>query len=154
VNYLVDGHNLIPKIPGMSLEALDDEQRLIELLQVYCRVRRQTVEVFFDRAALGRAGRRQAGVVVAHFVRQGRTADESIVARLDQLEKAARNWTVVTSDRRVQTEARVRQAKVVSSEEFAGELAAALQDAQVARRNEPGKMSDDEMDAWLKLFGG
>ena len=154
MNYLVDGHNLIPKIPGMSLEALDDEQRLIELLQVYCRVRRQTVEVFFDRAALGRAGRRQAGVVVAHFVRQGRTADESIVARLDQLEKAARNWTVVTSDRRVQTEARVRQAKVVSSEEFAGELMAALQDAQVARRNEPGKMSDSEMDEWLKLFGG
>ena len=154
MNYLVDGHNLIPKIPGMSLEALDDEQRLIELLQVYCRVRRQSVEVFFDHAALGRAGRRQAGVVVAHFVRQGRTADESIVARLDQLERAARNWTVVTSDRRVQTEARVRQARVISSEEFAGELAAALQDAQTARRNEPDKMSDSELDDWLKLFGG
>jgi predicted RNA-binding protein with PIN domain len=154
MNYLVDGHNLIPKIPGMSLEALDDEQRLIELLQVYCRVRRQKVEVFFDRAATGRAGKRQAGMVVAHFVRQGRTADESIVARLDQLEKAARNWTVVTSDRQVQTETRVRQAKIVSSEEFAGELMAALQDAQVARRHEPGKMSDSELDDWLKLFGG
>lgn len=154
MNYLIDGHNLIPKIPGMSLRELDDEQRLIELLQVYCRVRRQTVEVFFDQAPPGRAGRRPVGVVVAHFVRQGRTADESIVARLDQLERAARNWTVVTSDRQVQGEARVRQAKVISSEQFAGELEAALQEAQTAHHDDPGKMSDAELDDWLKLFGG
>lgn len=138
----------------MSLEAPDDEQRLIAMLQVYCRVRRQAVEVFFDQAPPGRSGRRQVGVVVAHFVRQGRTADESIVARLDQLERAARNWTVVTSDRQVQGEARVRQARVVSSEQFAGELEAALQEAQVARRENPGKMSGEELDDWLKLFGG
>jgi predicted RNA-binding protein with PIN domain len=154
MSYLVDGHNLIPKIPGMSLESLDDEQRLIELLQVFCRVRRQVVEVFFDQAPPGRAGRRLVGVVVAHFVRQGRTADESIVARLDQLEKAARNWTVVTSDRQVQGEARARQARVISSDEFAGELAAALQQAQSAQHDDPGRMSDAELNDWLKLFGG
>ncbi len=154
MNTLIDGHNLIPKIPGMSLAAMDDEQRLIEALQVYCRVRRQTVEVFFDQAPPGRSGKRQVGMVVAHFVRQGRTADESIIARLDQLEKAARNWTVVTSDRRVQTEAKMRQARVISSEEFAADLGAALQEAQTARRQEPGKMSDSELDDWLKLFGG
>ena len=151
---MVDGHNLIPKIPGLSLEAPDDEQRLIELLQVYRRIRRHAVEVFFDQAPPGRAGRRQVGTIVAHFVRQGRTADESIVARLDQLEKAARNWSVVTSDRQVQGEAKVRQAKVVSSEEFAAELAAALQDAQAAHHDDPGKMSDAELNEWLKLFGG
>ncbi len=154
MNYLVDGHNLIPKIPGLSLEEPDDELRLIELLQVYARVRRQVVEVFFDQAPPGRAGRRQVGTIVAHFVRQGRTADESIIARLDQLEKAARNWSVVTSDRRVQGEAKVRQAKVVSSEEFSGELAAALQEVQSAHHNDPGKMSDAELNEWLKLFGG
>ncbi len=53
---LIDGHNLIPKIPGMSLADLDDENQLIPLLQTYCRKRRNTVEVYFDRAPVGRAG--------------------------------------------------------------------------------------------------
>jgi uncharacterized protein len=153
MGYLIDGHNLIPKIPGMSLGVIDDEPRLIELLQVYSRVRRQVVEVFFDQAPPGQSGRRKVGVVVAHFVRKGRTADESIVARLDQLEKTARNWTVVTSDRQVQSEARVRQVKVLPSEQFAADLMEAQRQALANPSPGPEKMSDADLDDWLKLFG-
>jgi uncharacterized protein len=154
MGYLVDGHNLIPKIAGMSLQLVDDEARLIELLQVYSRVHRQPLEVFFDQAPPGQSGRRVFGMVVAHFVRQGRTADESIVARLDQLEKSARNWTVVTSDRQVQAEARVRQAKVVPSEQFAADLTEALQKAKGQAQADSKGMSEDELNDWLNLFGG
>ena len=151
---MIDGHNLIPKIAGFSLSSPDDEQRLVELLQVFCRVRRQKVEVFFDQAPPGRAGRRQVGTVIAHFVRQGRTADESIVARLDQLDKAARNWIVVSSDRQVQAEARVRQARIVPSEQFASELKSALRQAASVSPGDPGnRMDEAELDEWLKLFG-
>jgi len=150
---LIDGHNLIPKIAGMSLRMLDDEPRLIELLQVYSRVRRQQVEVFFDQAPPGSSGRRKVGLVVAHFVRQGRTADESIVARLDQLEKSARNWTVVTSDRHVQSEARIRQVKIIPSEQFAPDLMDAQRQSQSNSPSGADKMSDADLDEWLKLFG-
>lgn len=150
MNYLVDGHNLIPKIRGLSLRSLDDEQRLIELLQIYCRVRRQHVEVFFDQAPPGHAGHRRVGTVVAHFVRQGRTADDAIARRLEQLGKAAPNWTVVSSDRQVQQEARNRHAMSVPSEQFAGEL----QSAQQGSRGEEAELSPEELDEWLKLFGG
>jgi predicted RNA-binding protein with PIN domain len=155
VSYLIDGHNLIPKIAGLSLRSLDDELRLVEMLQVYCRVRRQRVEVFFDQAAPGHAGRKQFGMVVAHFVRQGRTADESIVARLDQLDKAARNWKVVSSDHQVQAEARIRLAGIVPSEQFAAELQAALRQAQETPSGSgPDKtMEESELAEWLKLFG-
>jgi len=154
VSYLIDGHNLIPKIAGLSLSNPDDEQRLLELLQVFYRVRRQKVEVFFDQAPPGRAGRRQVGMVIAHFVRQGRTADESIVARLDQLDKAARNWTVVSSDRQVQAEARVRQARAVPSEQFASELQSALRQAASTSPADSGnRMDEAELGEWLKLFG-
>jgi predicted RNA-binding protein with PIN domain len=153
MSYLIDGHNLIPKINGLSLRSIDDEMRLVELLQVYSRVRRQKLEVFFDQAPPGHSGRRQFGTVVAHFVRQGRTADESIVARLDQLDKAARNWKVVTSDRQVQAEARIRLAAVVPSEQFAAELQAALQQAATAAPGDTAKMNSAELDEWLKLFG-
>src|SRR5512138_3911713 len=101
---LIDGHNLIPKLPGLSLQMIDDEDRLIELLQVYCRVRRQVVEVFFDQAPPGHSGRRKAGQVIVHYVRQGKTADQAIVERLQQQGKSAKSWKVVTSDRRVRAE--------------------------------------------------
>jgi hypothetical protein len=42
--YLIDGHNLIPKIPGMNLGDVDDETQLIEMLQEFCRRRRKQVK--------------------------------------------------------------------------------------------------------------
>ena len=153
MGYLIDGHNLIPKIAGLSLRNLDDEERLIELLQIFCRVRRQQVEVFFDQAPPGSSGRRQVGQVVAHFVRQGRIADDAIAARLDQIGKTARNWVVVTSDRQVQREARSHQAAILPSEQFAVELHAALQDSRTSSAGGEAKLSEQELKEWLKLFG-
>ena len=153
MNYLIDGHNLVPKIAGLSLSNPDDELRLIELLQIFCRVRRRQVEVFFDQAPPGSSGQKQSGTVMAHFVRQGRTADEAIAARLDQLGKSAPNWVVVSSDRQVRREARSHRAAILSSEQFAAELYAAVQDEHA---NPPGgetKLSDQELQEWLKLFG-
>lgn len=153
MNYLVDGHNLVPKISGLSLRSLDDEQRLIELLQIFCRVRRHQVEVFFDQAPPGRAGRQRAGTVVGHFVRQGRTADDAIAARLNQLGKTAQNWSVVSSDRQVQREARDHHAAIVTSEQFAGDLRSALQAGQTGAPGEPAGLSAEELREWLDLFG-
>ena len=152
MNYLIDGHNLIPKTGG-ELSELDDEARLLAQLQVFARLGRHRIEVFFDGAPPGSSGKRQVGVIVAHYVRKGRTADESIVARLNQLGKEARNWILVTSDRQVQSEGHVRQAQVVSSESFAAGLLAAQAEAQLQRRKEPEEMSAEELDAWLRLFG-
>lgn len=150
--YLVDGHNLIPKLPGLDLRQMDDEQGLIAWLQVFCRVRRQTVEVYFDRAQAGGAGQTQVGMVRVHWVRAGRTADDALTARLQQLGRAARNWQVVSSDRRVQAEARACGAGVVSSEAFAQLLIAARrQEAEQARLR--GTSDPGELEEWLRTFG-
>jgi len=151
--YLIDGHNLIPKIPGLSLEMLDDEDRLIELLQVFTRLRRQRVEVFFDQAPPTRGGKKMAGMVSVHYVRSGKTADQAIVDRLRQLGKNARTWTVVTSDRQVRAEAHEREARLISSEEFSAQLQQARQEAQTAQKEDPVPPGPDELDEWLRLFG-
>ncbi len=39
--YIIDGHNLIPKLPGRSLRELDDEMALVGLLQTFGRLRRK-----------------------------------------------------------------------------------------------------------------
>jgi predicted RNA-binding protein with PIN domain len=148
--YLIDGHNLIPKL-GLSLRNVDDELALVTRLQIFCRVERRQVEVYFDGAPVGQVGTRKFGLVTAHFVRLGQTADEAIRKRLTSLGRAARNWTVVTSDRRVQNEARTTGAVVLSSDAFAGQVIEAMR-APEDPSTPAGKMSADEVEEWLKIF--
>ena len=108
------------------------------------------LEVFFDGAPIAQAGTRRLGSVTAHFVRLGNTADNAIRNRLKQLGKSAKNWTVVSSDRQVQAEARAARAEVISSDSFAGMLKQAHDSAP-----KPGnerKLSPQEVDDWLRLF--
>lgn len=147
--YLIDGHNLIPKL-GLRLDSVDDEMELIAILQEFCRVEHKQVEVFFDGAPTPHAGTRKLGPVTAHFVRLGTSADNAIRKRLQILRKSARNWTVVSSDRQVQTEAHAALAEVVSSDSFAMILRQARNSAP--KPNSERKLSQKEIDEWLKLF--
>ena len=148
--YLIDGHNLIPKM-GLRLDSMDDEMELIAILQEFCRVeRKKQVEVYFDGAPIHQAGSRKHGVVTAHFVPLTTTADNAIRNRLKKLGKAAKNWTIVSSDHRVQLEARNVQAEVISSEIFAITLRQARNSAPKPAENR--KLTSQEVDDWLKLF--
>jgi uncharacterized protein len=150
--YLIDGHNLIPKIRGMSLRAIDDEEQLIELLQAFQRVMRTKVEVFFDNAPAGQARTKRYGNVTAHFVRQGQPADEAILQRLHRLGNDARNWCVVSSDRHVQTQAHALQAQVLSSDDFSLRLEETLREAPPGPAGSQGKLGEAEVEEWLKIF--
>jgi uncharacterized protein len=148
--YLIDGHNLIPKI-GLRLDHPDDEMELARILQDFSRVKRQPVEVYFDGAPAGQAGTRKIGMVKAHFVRAGQTADAAIRARLNSMGKDAKNWTVVSSDREVRSSARVSHAQSVSSEDFVKQLRAALSTApQTGVEEKP--LSASDVEEWLRLF--
>ena len=151
MTYLIDGHNLIPKL-GLRLDSIDDEMELIAILQEFCRIERKQVEVYFDGAPTAQAGTRKLGAVTAHFVRLGTTADNAIRDRLKRLSKAAKNWTVVSSDRQVQVEARAVYAEVITSESFAILLNKARDSAP--KSAEDRKLSPKEVEDWLKLFGG
>ena len=151
--FLIDGHNLIPKTRAMQLSDIDDEMELVSWLQVFCRVRHSKVEVFFDGAPAGQAGTRRFGQVTAHFVRLGIPADEAILLRLRKLGRAARNWTVVSSDQHIQTQARAMLARVVSAEAFAADLIQAQRTQGAgAPSNEEFRMSEREIEDWLRLF--
>ncbi|MGD8751478.1 MAG: NYN domain-containing protein, partial [Anaerolineales bacterium] len=116
--YLIDGHNLIPHIPGLDLKTVDDEMQLVKLLQDFSWRVGKRAEVYFDNAPPGGVSDRRFGPVKAHFIRRGRSADNAIMQRLLSLGKKAQNWTVVSSDREIQIHARAQQARVISSEDF------------------------------------
>jgi uncharacterized protein len=148
--YLIDGHNLIPKL-GLRLDSADDEMELVAILQEFCRLeRKKQVEVYFDGAPTPHAGTRKLGSVTAHFVRLGTTADNAIRGRVIKLGKSAKNWTVVSSDRQVQAEARAAQAEVISSDAFAVLLRQARNSAP--KPLDDRKLSKDEVEDWLKVF--
>jgi len=148
--YLIDGHNLIPKF-GLRLDSVDDEIELVDILQEFARLKRQQVEVYFDGAPAGSAGTRKLGTVRAHFIRLGQTADSAIRARLNHMGKAAKNWTVVSSDHEVQSAARVHQAQFITSEEFVRLTRNAIQSAPKAVASEK-KLSEKEVDEWIQFF--
>ncbi len=151
--YLIDGHNLIPFVKGLSLNQMDDEMRLLELLQGYSRENRGHIEVFFDGAAPGWAGARNYGNILAHFVKKGKTADEAIRQRLDQL-PAGSGVAVVSSDRQVQAEARNHRAEVIPSGVFAQNIQWKAPEPQKRKKKSQIELSDEEVDEWLDLFGG
>ncbi len=148
--YLIDGHNLIPKL-GLSLRSADDEMELVTRLQIFCRAERRQVEVYFDGAPAGQVGTRRLGLITAHFVRLGQTADAAIRARLKTLGRAARNWTVVTSDRAVQSDARAAGAQVISSDAFAEQVNELLSAPKSESATQMG-ITDDEVEEWIRLF--
>lgn len=152
--YIVDGHNLIPKIPSLSLQDIDDENRLLEMLQEFCRVSRKRVEVYFDNAPPGQLKVQKFGLVTAFFVRAGRSADQAIRQKLNRLENEARNWSVVSSDREVQAATRAARATVIPASTFAQQLLNTIQEPNSSTDTlEEPAMSQEELEHWMKEFG-
>lgn len=155
--FLIDGHNLIPKL-GLDIGSFDDEQELIARLNEYCRLsRRGNIEVYFDNAPPAATETRKIGLVTAHFVRRPLIADEAIRQRLKKLGRAARNWSVVSSDRQVQADARAAGAAVIPSDEFAALITDTLRagpppQSHPLKSERPGGMSERELNEWLALF--
>lgn len=147
--YLIDGHNLIPKL-GLRLDSLDDEMELIAILQEFCRLEHRQAEVYFDGAPTPHAGTRKLGAVTATFVPLTRTADNAIRNRLKKMGKSAKNWTVVSSDHQVQANARDAQAEVLSSDEFAKILRQVKNSPRVSKGERV--VSEEEIEEWVRVF--
>ncbi len=149
--YLIDGHNLIGKMAGITLEDPDDEAKLLSLLRAYCSRRATKATVYFDRGVPGRKDSPALAGVTARFITPPATADAAIGRHLDRLGRGARNWTVVSSDGAVAQAARRSGARVVSSEGFARQLASALAAAPTPEKPEE-PASSAELEDWENLF--
>jgi len=148
---LIDGHNLIPHIPGISLSDPDDEAKLVKILQDYGRIRQKKIEVYFDQAAIGRAGVKQYSRVKVIYVQKSQTADQAIMNRLKSLAKRSRNVVVVSSDRQVQQAARAAHATVIASSDFASEWQSLMMaEPDLDTRSQP--LSEGEVEMWENLF--
>jgi predicted RNA-binding protein with PIN domain len=147
---LIDGHNLIGRLPDISLGDPDDEVRLVARLQAYAGRTGKRVTVVFDRGLPG--GRSRAlsrGRVEVVFAPTGRNADMLLMERIRRA-RNPRGLTVVTSDREVIATARDRGARVVRAEEFVGELEPSP--APQGTGKPDAHLSPEQVEEWLELF--
>jgi len=145
--YLIDGHNLIPNIPGLRLDQLDDEQSLFTLLDEYFKRVRKKAIVYFDQASLSSHSNFHTAYLHAHFVRPPSSADKAILLRLKELGGDARNHTIVTSDHWIADNARAVGASVISSDDFARKLR-----STPSKPEKKAKNPDEDIDYWLDAF--
>ncbi len=148
---LIDGHNLIGQMHGISLSDPDDEEQLLERLAVYQRRRHMQITVVFDAGAHGglpgRPEPSRAGIGVL-YARPGQRADD-VICRLVRRASDRRGILVVTSDRAVQDEVRHLGATVIAAQEFARQLAAPKAKPPRDKERPP---SPGEVDEWLRIF--
>jgi hypothetical protein len=154
---LIDGHNLIARLPGLSLADPDDERELIQVLQRYAWRRRKKITVVFDpgdNPGIGSPASRAAVRVI--YASPGSTADEVIV-RTVQRHHNPRELQVVSSDRSVISAARSCGARTITATAFAAELESVLWPAQGEPEKpspDAGGLPPDEVSYWLRLFRG
>lgn len=147
---LIDGHNLIGRMPDLHLDDPADEAKLVARLRTYCARTGKRATVVFDQGLPGGRSRGlSGGKVEAVFASAGHTADGILRERIRRT-RNPRGLTVVTSDGEVIAVAQARGARVIRSEEFADYL----QGSPLVKREEDVHLSEEEVEEWLKMFGG
>lgn len=154
---LVDGHNLIGQVPGLSLADADDEAQLVQLLRRYSTAKRgRQVVVVFDHGVYGHPQQLNGYGISCYFARSPRDADAELIKRLRAITRP-RDWTLVTSDRQIASVAAERGVKTIAAHEFARQLAehpAAARPARPPAHAKPDvRLSPAEIEEWLRIFG-
>lgn len=151
---LIDGHNLISALPDLELDDPHDEAKLVHRLRSYCgRTGKRCVVVFDGGVPGGWSRELSSGPVRVIFAAAHRTdADRLIIGRIRRASSPG-ELTVVSSDQAVREAAVARHIRVLSSAQFAAQMAEAAQAAEMDRA-EDVRLSVEEVEAWMKLFEG
>ena len=153
MHLLVDGHNLIGQIDGISLADPDDEAKLVVLLRGYAaRKRGRQVVVVFDGGVYGHPQSLNGYGVACHFAKSPQDADTQLIRRIQALPRP-RDWVLISSDRRITRVAEDRKMRVIGAREFAAQLRAPVSPAKPLPEKPDVQLSADEIDEWLHIFG-
>jgi len=148
---LIDGHNLIGRLPDIRLEDEDDEAQLVSRLQAYVSRTGKRVTVVFDHGLPGGVSKAlSGGRIKVVFAPTSSSADRVLLQRIRK-ERNPQGLIVVSSDREVIAAAADRGARVVRSEAFVDQLEGAP--ASEGDKASEVQLGPEEVDAWLKLFG-
>ncbi len=147
---LIDGHNLIGKIPGLRLDDPNDEAKLLIRLRAYQARTGKRLVVYFDPGiAYQSPARRSKGGISVRLAGAGQCADDLIIRDVRRHHNP-RELTVVSSDLAIQRAARQHKAQVIDSAAFVVELNRLPEKDHVFDRP---PLPEEEVEEWLAIFG-
>lgn len=159
MHYLIDGHNLIAAMANVaadiSLEDPDDEIKLILVLKSWAVARqKRIVTVIFDGGLPGGYQKRlSTSRINVVFAQEGQTADALLIHRIKQVPNPP-EFTLVSSDRKIQEAANKRKMTFIPSDDFARQLVEKKKPPQpVKPESEEPVLSSKEVAEWMELFG-
>ncbi|HRQ37592.1 MAG TPA: NYN domain-containing protein [Chloroflexota bacterium] len=156
MHYLIDGHNLIARMPDISLNDPDDEVQLILRLRSWtARSKKRQVTLFFDGGIPGGKNvKLSTPQVQVIFASAGQTADALLINGINRV-KNPPEFQLVSSDQQIIAAAAARKMPHITSDKFAVELAAQWQERPPGPTiaDDDPIISDAEVADWLAAFG-
>jgi uncharacterized protein len=152
MHYLIDGHNLISKLPDINLDDPNDEAKLALRLKSWVAARqKRRVTLFFDGGVVGgKSQELSGGGVTVIFAPANRTADALIIHRLQKVRHPAET-TVVSSDQEILAAAARRRVPTITAEAFALQLNRPQPEQEPADAAGP-VLSEADVAEWLAIF--
>ena len=150
--FLIDGHNLIAKLPDMDLSDPDDEMKLILRLRgLAARTRKRYFVIFDEGLPGGKSPHSTPSVQVSFASSRQSTADDIIRERISEIPDPA-NWTVVSSDNEVLAAATGNGMRAMKCRKFAKKLAIPSRPEIEAGTEVHLRVSQNEVDDLLAEF--
>jgi predicted RNA-binding protein with PIN domain len=147
---LIDGHNLIGKMPDLRLDDPADEAKLLVRLRAYRAHTGKHLVVYFDPGITYQSpAHRSEGGISIRQAGTGQQADDLMMRDISRHHNPS-ELTVVTSDHAIQQVARQHGARVVDSATFAAELSRPPEKDDVSKTR---PLSEEEIEEWLAIFG-
>lgn len=154
MHYLIDGHNLIGKMPDISLDDPDDEVQLILRLRSWTAQRKKRrVTVIFDGGMPGGKNvKLSTSSVRVVFASEGQIADALLVARILKAKNPA-EFTLVSSDNKILEVAQSKRMPTIKSDTFGMKLKPRTSEPSPTSSDDQPQVSEEEVAQWLDLFG-
>lgn len=151
--YLIDGHNLIARLPDINLDDPDDEAKLVIKLRGFAAKHKKKCIVVFDGGIPGGYSTMSNKSVTVVFAAASHTnADNVIKERITKINDP-RNWTVVSSDNEVLNFAKNYKTQAQTSAQFTQILQTEPRERDSRGDSAHVHVPEDEVNEWLDLFG-
>lgn len=153
--YIIDGNNLIGSSPDISLDDVESRKKIIGIIKKFQLKKKNKIVVVFD-------GEPDEFIVendssdklIVVFPKFGASADDEIKKILDSYDYF-RDVVLITSDRELKEIGRKKGARIVNSIEFYFELKRVYRASgkiEMKQKRIDTKLSDGEIDQWMKIF--
>lgn len=153
--YIIDGDNLIGSCSDISLEDPQARSKLIHFVRRFQENRNSNVIIVFDGGPGNGVHREEVSPkLCVRYPLNSSSADEEIKQILDGFDYF-KNVILVTSDRELREFAKKKGAKIINSIEFFFELKRISRISgkeEETKKRIDARLSDQEVDLWLKVF--